>query len=130
MPDRLNAVRQRTAPCRVLTVLPTRWHRQAVQVVCRVRDPGCVITDVPSVTDAVLVLLSEPVDVMVVDVGLAGDMLGVLQHHARRSAPRAKTAFFRAEQHSASTATTGDLSRGHPWSDMEATLDRLLQDAS
>lgn len=129
MPDRLNAVGQNTAPCRVLTVLPTRWHRQAVQAVCRVRDPGCVVTDVPSVTDAVLVLLSEPVDVVVVDTGLAGDMLGVLQHHARRSAPRAKMGLFSAELHSGSPAATGDLSQGHPWSDMEAILDRLLQDA-
>lgn len=129
MPDRLNAVRQKTAPCRVLTVLPTRQHRQAVQAVCRVRDPGCVITDVPSVTDAVLLLLSDPVDVVVVDMGLAGDMLGVLQHHARRSAPRAKVALFRAEPLCASNAAAGDLSQGHPWSDMETILDRLLQDA-
>ncbi|KRC19165.1 hypothetical protein ASE31_05920 [Acidovorax sp. Root217] len=129
MPDRLNAVRQNAAPCRVLTMLPTRWHRQAVQAVCRVRDPGCVITDVPSVTDAVLVLLSEPVDLMVVDMGLAGDMLGVLQHHARRSAPRAKMALFKAEPNSASSAATGDLLQGHSWSDMETVLDHLLQDA-
>ncbi|WP_157412598.1 MULTISPECIES: hypothetical protein [unclassified Acidovorax] len=110
-------------------MLPTRWHRQAVQAVCRVRDPGCVITDVPSVTDAVLVLLSEPVDLMVVDMGLAGDMLGVLQHHARRSAPRAKMALFKAEPNSASSAATGDLLQGHSWSDMETVLDHLLQDA-
>lgn len=129
MPDRLNAVRQKTAPCRVLTVLPTRQSRQAVQAVCRVRDPGCVITDVPSVTDAVLVLLSDPVDVVVVDMGLAGDMLGVLQHHARRSAPMAKMALFRGELHSGGAAITDDLSQGHPWSDMEATLSRLLLDA-
>jgi len=129
VPDRLNTLRQNIAPCRVLTVLPTRRHRQAVQAVCRVRDPGCVITDVPSVTDAVLVLLSDPVDVVVVDMGFAGDMLGVLQHHARRSAPRAKVALFRGESHSGGASTTGDLSQGHPWSDMEATLSRLLLDA-
>lgn len=129
MPDRLNALRQITAQCRVLTVLPTRWLRQAVQGVCRLRDPGCAITDVASVTDAVLVLLSESVDVLVVDMGLAGDMLGALQHHARRSAPRAKMALFSADLHSGSAVATGDLSQGHPWSDMEAVLDGLLQDA-
>ncbi|WP_146187903.1 hypothetical protein [Acidovorax sp. CF316] len=73
--------------------------------------------------------MSEPVDVMVVDMGLAGDMLGVLQHHARRSAPRAKMALFRGELHSRGASTPDDLLQGHPWSDMEATLDLLLQDA-
>lgn len=111
-------------------MLPTRWHRQAVQAVCRARDAGCVITDVPSVTDAVLVLLSDPVDLIVVDMGFAGDMLGALLHHARRSAPRAKMALFRAEQQSASDEATCDLSQGHPWSDMQVTLDRLLQNFS
>ena len=125
MPDRMNSARQNAAPRRILTVLPTRRRREAVQAVCRVRDPTCVITDLSSVTDAVLVLLSEPVDVIVVDMGLAGDMLGVLQHHARRSAPKAKMALFRTDPNTRSTAP-GTLSQENSWAEMEMTLDRLL----
>lgn len=129
MPDRLKTARQNAVHgcLRILTVLPTRGYRDAVEAVCRARDPGCAITHVSSVMDAVLALLTEPVDVLVVDMGLAGDLLEVLHHHVLRSAPEAKIALFMNEPQSRGAAT-GDLSQVHSWSELEETLARLFLD--
>lgn len=80
------------------------------------------IIDVSSATDAVLTLLAEPVDVLLVDAKLAGDLLGAMLRHARHSAPMAKLAVFgSAELDSDQRGTT--RSEGIlPWHLLESTL--------
>ncbi|APW37252.1 hypothetical protein RD110_08625 [Rhodoferax koreense] len=106
-----------TRPRKVLTVFAARGHRDTVRRLCRSLEPASQVTDVASATDAVLTLLTGPMDLVLVDAGLAGDLLGALLRHAQRSAPRAKLAVFAG----------GALAPGWlPWSQLEATLLALL----
>lgn len=112
----------------ILTVLPTRGHRDTVERLCTALAPGCAIVHVPSATDAVLTLLSEPIDLLIVDACLAGDLLATLKRHARRSAPHAITAIFRTDADASQEGNTQDTD-GLPWSALEARLRNLLPGA-
>lgn len=129
MPDRLNAAKQKAEHFHrmVLTVLPTRRHRETVSSLCRSIDPQCIVYDVSNVTDAVLLILAEPVDVLVVDVGFAGDLLGVLQHHLRRSAPKAKLALVRTDE-LAKNSAIAQRSTVLSLLELEGNLARMLLD--
>lgn len=126
----LKAASEHLGPARftILTVLPTRGHRDAVERLCPALAPGCAIFHVPSATDAVLTLLSEPIDLLVVDACLAGDLLATLKRHARRSAPHAITAIFRTDADAPEEGSTQDTD-GLPWSALEARLRSLLTGA-
>jgi hypothetical protein len=64
-------------------------HRALVQEICAAEAPGARVIDVSTPTDAVLALLSNHVDLVLVDVDLSGDLLPALALHVRRSAPHA-----------------------------------------
>jgi hypothetical protein len=108
--------------CKVLTVFAARRHRELVQQVCHAAASGNTVVDVASATDAVLTLLAQPVDLVLVDADLAGDLLGALQRHAHRSAPHAKFAVFGGGLVVADDAVA---QRGYallPWTQLEETL--------
>ncbi|APW37289.1 hypothetical protein RD110_08860 [Rhodoferax koreense] len=100
---------------KILTVFEAGSHRELVRHWCEALAPGSQVLDVASATDAVLTLLGEPVDLLLVDTGIAGDLLPSLRRHARRSAPKARLLMF-------GEAGDGVL----PWSELAPTLQRLL----
>jgi hypothetical protein len=78
---------QRT-PC-VLTVFDSPAHRTLVRDTCASQTPRARVVDVSTPTDAVLALLADHMDLVLVDVDLSGDLLPALALHVRRSAPEA-----------------------------------------
>lgn len=74
---------------RVLAVLTSPAHRALARALCGRVVPGAHCQDASTVTDAVLALLTGPVDLVLVDVDWAGDLLPGLAQHVRRSAPKA-----------------------------------------
>lgn len=75
-------------PC-VLTVFDSPTHRTLVRDTCASQAPPARVVDVSTPTDAVLALLAERMDLVLVDVDLSGDLLPALALHVRRSAPEA-----------------------------------------
>jgi DNA-binding NarL/FixJ family response regulator len=73
----------------VLTVFDSAAHRALVQETCATQAPQAQVVDVSTPTDAVLALLAEEIDLVLVDIDLSGDLLAALVLHVRRSAPHA-----------------------------------------
>lgn len=105
-------------PC-VLTVFPHREPRDVVREVCAALVPCAKVLDAASPTDAVMTLLSTTVDLVLVDVDGAGDLLAALTRHVQRSAPDATLVGFSA------AGGRGDAT--HPWSELSGALSRWLQ---
>ena len=132
-PDDPERCRPAAGACTVLTLIGPRRHREAVHRMCRARQPADSVVDVASVTDAVLMLLSGAVDVVLIDAVLAGDLMGTLTRHTRRSAPDAKLAIFGGAV--APTQVGGaapperadQLGLALPWSRLEQTLQDFLR---
>lgn len=103
---------------KILTVFEAGSHRDLVHGWCQALAPESRVIDVASATDAVLTLLGEPVDMLLIDAAVAGDLLTSLRRHARRSAPQAQLVMFQ------DAAPGADLL---PWSQLEPTLQRLLR---
>ncbi len=120
-------------PC-VLTVFPHREARDLVREVCAARVPSPRVLDAASPTDAVMTLLSTDVDLVLVDVDGAGELLAALTRHVQRSAPDATLVGFsagcwrrpRSEEQEMPDATEAS---GHarPWNELPGTLSRWLQ---
>lgn len=118
-----DGVRTRT---RLLTVFASGRQREQVHRLSDSYAPGCVVVDVTSATDAVLTLLAGPVDVVLIDASLVGDLLNALLRHVHRSSPNATLAVF------GTASSDGDLPASRqndmrPWTQLEETLKRLLQ---
>jgi hypothetical protein len=111
---------------KVMTVFGSSEQRDKVHRLADLMAPGCLFVDVASATDAVLTLLAGPVDVVLIDARLAGDLLNALQRHARRSSPQARLAVF-GEAGAKGGPQAARVDRVQPWSELRATLTRLLQ---
>lgn len=108
----------------VLSLVGPRRQRELVHRLCRASQPPGSVIDVSSATDAVLVLLTQSVDMVLVDAALAGDLIGTLTRHVRRSAPNAVLAIFGcASAQAADTARPIELL---PWARLESTLHDFL----
>ena len=113
---------------KLMTVFASGRQRELVRRLSDTYAPGCVVVDVSSATDAVLTLLTGPVDVVLIDATLVGDLLNALRRHANRSSPNATLAVFGAAAPAdaggrAATGGEGLLA----WTELEETLKRLLQ---
>lgn len=129
MPDRTK--RAGTVPSagdglRVLTVFSHAAHRALVARACTLLAPQGTVIDAATATDAVLQLLSQPVDVLLIDVAWAGEFLGALERHARRSAPGALVLAFATPSVAGAAGTPQALGTVHAWSDMESILHARL----
>jgi len=123
---RLTATGAGAAPmaCTVLALIGPRRQRELVHRLCRARLPAGAVIDVASATDAVLMLLTQPMDLVLVDAALAGDLMPTLTRHVRRSAPNAVLAIFGcASAQAADTARPIELL---PWAQLESTLHDFL----
>jgi len=105
---------------KILTVFEAGSHRDLVHGWCEALAPQSRVIDVASATDAVLTLLGEPVDMLLIDAAVAGDLLTSLRRHAQRSAPQARLVIFHDD-----APRAGLL----PWSQLGPTLQRLLRAA-
>lgn len=131
MPNKLR--RHRAAPpagndfC-LLTVFAAAAHRAQVGDTCRTLAPGSRVIDVSTPTEAVLALLSDRVDLVLVDVALAAELLPALELHARRSMPQATLLCF-GDTAARSRSPFGETRsrKVHPWQDLAAVLTRWLQ---
>ncbi len=109
---------------KVLTLIGGRRHREVVHGLCRTHSPTDLVIDVSSATDAVMTLLAEPVDLVLVDAALAGDLLEALTRHARRSAPNARLVIFGGE---APPGASDRMCDGMlPWTLLESTVHDFL----
>ena len=108
-----------------MTVFASGRQRERVHRLLDAYAPGCLVVDVASATDAVLALLAGPVDVVLIDASLAGDLLGALRRHARRSSPYAKLAVFGGA--SPDDMTGPAIESVLAWDQLDETLKRLLQ---
>jgi len=113
-------------PLCILTVFESGLYRDQVRQWCAALAPASRVLDVSSATDAVFTLLTEQVDIVLIDAMLAVDMLGALKHHARRSSPYARLAVFSssaAMQASSSGSSPGETL---PWSELQPMVEQLL----
>ncbi|HSV51968.1 MAG TPA: hypothetical protein VLJ57_07620 [Burkholderiaceae bacterium] len=112
----------------MLTVFANGAHRSQVQDACTGLAPGSRVSYVSTPTEAVLALLSERVDLVLVDVAVAADLLPALALHARRSLPQATLLCFgdAAAQGRATSAETA-LHKVFPWEELVPVLTRWLQ---
>lgn len=129
MYDRLSAIRGNImhASCTVLTLIGPRRHRELVHRLCHARHPAGAVIDVSSPTDAVLTLLTQPVDMVLIDVSLAGDLMPTLARHVRRSAPNARLAVFGGPATPAAETGTARVAEVLPWARLESILHGFLQ---
>lgn len=108
-------------PLRVLSLCASTEERARVHNICSQMASGCQCVDTATATDAVLALLTGPVDLVIVDTDAAGELLPGLLRHLRRSAPRAGLLGFHM-------GTQAPLAEGlapsavHPWSALPAVL--------
>lgn len=114
-------------PC-VLTVFASASRRTQVLNACTAQTPMSRTIDVSTPTDAVLALLCDRVDLVLVDLALAGDLLPALALHARRSAPEATLLGFDDEAAQARKSAHGALAREvFPWHQLTPVLTRWLR---
>lgn len=106
---------------KILTVLPTKAHRDEVDSVSGALATRVTVMHAPNVTGAVFSLLTKPADIILVDSSMAGDLLGALQWHARRSAPNAVLHIFDIGQGGDSSAPLADTTY-LPWSKLGVAL--------
>ncbi len=112
---------------RVLGVLANPEHRAQARALCRRVVPGAHCQDASTVTDAVLALLSGPVDLVLVDVDWAGDLLPGLVQHVRRSAPKAGLLGFGTLHDSPPSAHPAWLPGMYGWNQLPQVLENWLQ---
>lgn len=110
---------------RVLLVVGDLSLRARAWELCETLAPRCHLTDATSVTDAVLLVLSSPVDVVLVDAQLAGDLLHSLVRHVRRSAPQASLSVFGVQ--AGAPANGRAEPEVMPWTRLRSTLLEVLQ---
>lgn len=110
----------------LMTVFASGRQRERVRRLAERHAPGSLVVEVASATDAVLTLLAGPLDLVLVDAGLVGDLLSALRRHAQRSSPHARVVVFGGMSTDADTgeAWPGDVV---PWAQLDDTLRRLLQ---
>lgn len=111
-----------TRALRVLSVFGDAAHRAEVRHLCEQLAPGSQCLETATVTDAVLALLSGPVDLVLVDLDWAGDLLGGLTLHVRRSAPRARLLGFGPALASLSTSHPSWPGSVHAWPELPQRL--------
>lgn len=114
-----NPSEDRNMPPRMLTVFADAHARRAARDALAACAPEGVCQDAASVTEAVLALLGSRFDVVLVDVGWAGDLLQALQRHVQRSAPQARLIGFTAQ---AQVPAPPGLREVHAWSQLPAVL--------
>ncbi|MFZ4286662.1 hypothetical protein [Variovorax sp. HJSM1_2] len=114
-------------PC-VLTVFVQREPRDLVHEVCSALQPGARVIDAASATDAVMTLLAKDIDLVLVDLDGAGELLGALRRHVQRSAPDATLlGFGRMLPPAAAQPVHEGASSVHSWAELEYTLTAWLQ---
>ena len=107
---------------RVLTVFADAGHRAQVHQACATLAPDSQLLDAASATDAVLALLSNPIDLVLVDVTWSGDLLSALVRHTRRSAPDAMLMAFGSTPQKTGAPLPPGLGRLRPWRDLPASV--------
>ena len=112
---------------RVLTVFADADHRAQVHQACTTLAPDSQVLDAASATDAVLTLLSNPIDLVLVDVTWSGDLLGALVRHTRRSAPDAMLMAFGNTPPNAEAPLPSALGVLRPWRDLPASVTDWLR---
>lgn len=105
----------RKTPLRMLTVFADGHARRAAREALAACAPEAACQDASSVTEAVLALLGSRFDVVLVDVGWAGDLLQALQRHVQRSAPLARLIGFAAQPEAAAPPGLREV---HAWSQL------------
>lgn len=112
----------RCMPPRMLTVFADASARRAAHEAFAASAPEGVSQDAASVTEAVLALLAGRFDLVLVDVGWAGDLLQALQRHVQRSAPQARLIGFATQ---AQAAAPSGLREVHDWSELPEVVSGL-----
>lgn len=122
------AVREPARPRRrMLSVFTGRDHRDMVRDGCLAHGTHWQYVEAAAPTDAVLTLLSCPVDVVLVDLDWPGDLLGALVRHVRRSSPLARLlAFGQPTAALRDKARQAGIGEAHPWGALAGLLQRCL----
>jgi DNA-binding NarL/FixJ family response regulator len=102
-------------------------RRSMVRRLCETLAPACQVTEVVGATDAVLLVLGNRVDIVLVDAQLAGDLLQSLVQHVRRTSPGARVSVFGADDHGLAIANDRLHVEVLPWALLESTLTDLLR---
>lgn len=110
----------------VLTVFLEPQDRARVREACDGAGLRTPVFDAAAVTDAVLHLLSAPVELVLADAALPAQLFGVLLRHVRRSAPDAVLlAFGEPRDEAMRQALAASRGRLLPW----AALDQAVVQA-
>jgi len=113
-------------PC-VLTVFTQREPRDVVREVCAALRPTGKVIDAASPTDAVMTLLAKDIDLVLVDVDGAGELLAALRRHVQRSAPDATLIGFGGLRAPGDEGLKDSSSRVRHWGELADTLSAWLQ---
>lgn len=104
----------------VLTVFAAVERRAPVHDACASRPAAWRVLDAPTPTEAVLALLSRPIDLVLADADWPPDLLQALQRHARRSAPGAGFLLF------GDPAPALEASGIRPWAELPCVLEAAM----
>lgn len=125
-----------TAPARsacVLALLGDAAQRSRVRRGCAAQPLPVRLLEAASVTDAVLSVLSQPIDLVLVDLAHPDELLRAMLRHVRRSRPQARIVGLRDLPQPSHATHPPDLLAGldaiHPWSELEPRLDEALRRA-
>lgn len=111
----------------LLTVFADARQRAEVGDLCARLAPDCRMIHTATATDAVMALLSEEVDLVLVDVVWAGDLLGALVRHVHRALPQADVVgFFSPSGEGALRGYLPPPRERHTWEKLPAVLTQWL----
>jgi ABC-type amino acid transport substrate-binding protein len=111
----------------VLTVFAQREPRDVVHEVCTALRPTAQVIDAASPTDAVMTLLAKDIDLVLVDVDSAGELLAALRRHVQRSAPDATLIGFGGLRPPSDEGLRDSSNRVRGWGELADTVSAWLQ---